>query len=160
MSKQKEKQKSKPPEYVNRKALRNYTVLERVEAGIALEGHEVKSIRAGGLNLRDAFCEVDGGEAWLVDLNISPYSHTSDREINPLRRRRLLLHKRETRKLDTKVKERGFTLIPLKFFFKRGHVKVEIGLCKGKRLYDRKQDVADRDAKRAMEREQKDGDRY
>jgi SsrA-binding protein len=156
----KERQKTKPPEYVNRNALRNYTVVERIEAGVALEGHEVKSIRQGGLNLRDAFCEVKAGEAWLVDLNISPYSHTSDRIIEPRRRRRLLLHKSEIRKLDNKVKEKGFTLIPMKFYFKQGKVKVEIGLCKGKRLFDRKQDVAERDAKRAMEREQKGGDRY
>ena len=156
----KEKEKTKPPEYVNRNAFRNYTVVERVEAGIALEGHEVKSIRQGGLNLRDAFCEVKNGEAWLVDLNISPYSHTSDRTVDPLRRRRLLMHKSEIRKLDSKVKEKGFTLIPLKFYFKQGKVKVEIGLCKGKRLFDRKQDVAERDAKRAMERDKKGGDRY
>jgi SsrA-binding protein len=156
----KEKQKSNLPQYVNRKAFRSYTVLERVEAGIALEGHEVKSLRQGGLNLRDAFCEVVKGEAWIVDLHISVYSHTSDRIIDPLRRRRLLLHKREIRKLDTKVKERGFTLIPLKFYFKRGKVKVEIGLCKGKKLFDRKQDVADRDAKRDMEREQKDREKF
>ena len=156
----KEKNKSKSPEYVNRKAFRNYTVLERVEAGIALEGHEVKSLRQGGLNLRDAFCEVVEGEMWVVDLHISVYSHTSDRTIDPLRRRRLLMHKREIRNLDTKVRERGFTIIPLKFYFKRGKVKVEIGLCKGKKLFDRKQDVADRDAKRDMEREQKDREKF
>ena len=160
MPKNSPKQKPKPPEYINRKALRNYTVLERVEAGIALEGYEVKSIREGGLNLRDAFCEITNGEPWLVDLNISPYSHTTDPGIEPLRRRRLLMHKREIRKLDSKVRERGFTLVPLKFYFKQGKVKVEIGLVKGKRLYDRKQDVADRDAKRAMEREKKGEDRY
>ncbi len=156
----KEKRKRKPPGYINRKAFRSYTVLERVEAGIALQGHEVKSIREGGLNLRDAFCEIVEGEAWLVDLHISPYSHSSDRTIDPLRRRRLLMHRREIRKLDTKVRERGFTLIPLKFYFKQGKVKVEIGLCKGKRLYDHKQDVADRDAKRDMEREQRDREKY
>ena len=160
MPKSPSKQKPKPPEYINRKALRNYTVLERIEAGIALEGYEVKSIREGGLNLRDAFCEIANGEPWLVDLNISPYSHTKDATIEPSRRRRLLMHKREIRKLDSKVRERGFTLIPLKFYFKQGKVKVEIGLVKGKRLFDRKQDVADRDAKRAMEREKKGEEKY
>ena len=160
MTKPKGKQKPRPPEYVNRNAFRNYTIVERIEAGIALEGHEVKSIRQGGLNLRDAFCEVVEGEAWVVDLNISQYQHTADRTIDTLRRRRLLLHKREIRKLDVKVRERGFTLIPLKFYFKQGKVKVEIGLCKGKRLFDRKRDVAERDAKRAMEREQREGEKY
>ncbi len=160
MARDKEKKKSGSPEYVNRAALRNYHIVERVEAGIALEGHEVKSIREGGLNLRDAFCEVSGGEAWVVDLNISAYSHTSDMEVEPSRKRRLLLHRQEIRKLDSKVKERGFTMIPLKIYFRRGKVKIEIGLCRGKKLFDRKQDVADRDAKRAMEREAKDGDKY
>ena len=156
----KKQHKSGPPQYINRNALRNYEVLERVEAGISLQGYEVKSIRQGGLNLRDAFCEVVNREAWLVDLHISTYSHTSDRTIDPLRRRRLLLHKREIRKLDTKVRERGFTLIPLKFFFKQGKVKVEIGLCRGKKLFDKKQDVAERDAKREMEREERGRERY
>ena len=160
MARDKEKKRPGPPEYVNRKAFRNYTIIERIEAGVALEGHEVKSIREGGLNLRDAFCEISGGEGWIVDLNISAYSHTSDMVVEPSRKRRLLLHKREIRKLDSKVKEKGFTMIPLKIYFKRGKVKVEIGLCKGKRLFDRKQDVADRDAKRAMERESKGGDTY
>jgi SsrA-binding protein len=160
MAKEKEKKKPKPPEFVNRKAFHNYLVVERIEAGISLEGHEVKSIRQGGLNLLDAFCDVSGGEAWLVDLHISPYKNTADRAIDPARRRKLLLHKREIKKLDTKVKEKGFTLIPLKFYFKGGKVKVEIGLCKGKRLFDKKQDVADRDAQRAMDRESKGGDSY
>ena len=133
----------------NRKAFHNYFVLERYEAGIALTGTEVKSVRAGALNLKDAYCIVKGGELLVQGMHISPYEKGNIFNHDPVRKRRLLMHKKEIRKLDAKVAQEGFALVPLSVYFKGSLVKVEVGLCKGKKLYDKR----DADAKRQADRE-------
>jgi len=132
----------------NRKAFFNYEVLERAEAGIALVGTEVKSIREGGLNFRDAFVELRGGELFLVGCRIGPYSHGNLMNHAEDRVRKLLLHKREIRKLGGKVTEKGLTLIPLRAYLKRGRVKVEIGLARGKREHDKREAIKRKDIER------------
>jgi len=140
----------------NRKARHEYTIVESMEAGIALLGTEVKSLREGRANLRDSYAVVRGEEIFLKGLHISPYSHTSDPGLDPRRDRKLLMHKREIRKLIGKVQEKGLTLVALKLYFNaRGVVKVELGLARGKRDYDKRRDIADRDARRDAERELK-----
>jgi SsrA-binding protein len=138
----------------NRKAYHDYHIDETYEAGIELKGSEVKSIRSGKLNLRDSFARIDDGEMWLYGVHISPYSHV-DRftQPDPLRPRKLLLHKKEILRLIGKTKEKGFTLIPLKVYFNnRGKAKVEIGLARGKVLHDKRKDISERTAKRDIER--------
>lgn len=142
-----------PPTYVNRKALRDYHVLERFEAGIALAGQEVKSIRAGGANLRDAYGQVKDGEVILFGLHISPYKFATIDPLPPRRPRRLLLKKSEIRKIKAKVDEKGMTLIPLRMYFVRHLVKVEVGICKGKRQYEKRDSIAEKDAERERDRE-------
>jgi len=140
----------------NRKARHEYTIVETMEAGIALLGTEVKSLREGRANLRDSFGVIRDGELLLRGLHISPYSHTSDGELDPRRERKLLMHKVEIAKLIGKVQEKGLTLVALKLYFNRkGIVKVEMGLARGKRDYDKRRDMADRDAKREVERAMK-----
>jgi SsrA-binding protein len=146
------------PTFVNRKALRDYHVLSRYEAGISLAGQEVKSIRAGGLNLRDAYARIKDGEAILYDMHISPYKYANIDPLPPRRPRRLLLNKREIRKLKGAVEEKGMTLIPLKVYFKDHLVKVELGLCKGKRFYEKRETIAKKDAEREKERALRDRD--
>lgn len=141
----------------NRKARHEYTILETTEAGISLMGTEVKSLREGRANLVDAYAVYDNGEVVLRGLHISPYSHTSQTNLDPRRDRKLLLHKREIRRLIGKVKEKGLTLVPLKLYFnKKGIAKVELALAKGKRTYDKRRDIAKRDADRDMRRTLKD----
>ncbi len=124
----------------NRKARHNYIIEDTYEAGIVLLGPEVKSIRDGQINLKDGYVEIRGGEAWLHNVHISPYPFaTNTARPDPLRPRKLLLHKREIRKLQGKVQERGYTLIPLKVYLSKGKVKVEIGLAKGKKIYDKRE---------------------
>ncbi len=124
----------------NRKARHNYIIEDTYEAGIVLLGPEVKSIRDGRINLKDGYVEIRGGEAWLHNVHISPYPFaTNTARPDPLRPRKLLLHKREIRKLQGKVQERGYTLIPLKVYLSKGKVKVEIGLAKGKKIYDKRE---------------------
>ncbi len=132
----------------NRKALFNYEVLERAEAGIVLRGTEVKSIREGGLHFRDAFVEFRGGELFLVGCRIGPYSHGNLMNHAEGRDRKLLLHKREIQKLGGKVTEKGLTLIPLRAYLKRGRVKVEIGLARGKRTHDKRESIKRKDIER------------
>jgi SsrA-binding protein len=140
----------------NRKARHEYTIVETVEAGIALVGTEVKSLREGKANLTDAYADFDRGEVVLRGFHISRYSHTSQVDLDPRRDRRLLLHKSEIRRLIGKVREKGLTLVPLKLYFNpRGMVKVELALAKGKKTYDKRRTIADRDAKRDAEREWK-----
>ena len=139
----------------NRKAFHDYFVLDRFEAGIELAGTEVKSIRAGQLNLKDAFCIVKDGELFLRGMHISPYEHGNLFNRDPVRPRRLLMHKREIRKLHAQVQQEGVALIPLSVYFKDSRVKVELGLCKGKKLYDKRDAAAVRDAKRDMDRAMK-----
>jgi len=144
----------------NRKARHEFTIVETVEAGIALMGTEVKSLREGRANLRDAFAVTEREEVTLRGLHISPYSHTSQTRLDPRRDRKLLLHKREIRRLIGKVREKGLTLVPLKLYFNdRGIAKVELALAKGKRSYDKRRDIAERDADRDMERALKDKQR-
>ena len=141
----------------NKKARHDYQILETLEAGIALLGTEVKSLREGRANLRDSYAVVQDGEVYLKGLHISPYSHTSDNKLDPRRDRKLLLNRAEIRKLIGKVQEKGLTLVALKLYFNpRGIAKVELGLARGKRAYDKRRDLAERDAKRAVERAMKD----
>lgn len=139
----------------NREAYHEYFVEEKLEAGIELFGTEVKSIRAGTLNLKDAWCGVKNGELFVNQMHISPYEKGNIFNKDPRRSRRLLMHRREISRLYGKVKQDGYALIPLSVYFKNSHVKLEIGLCKGKKLYDKRQDAAIRDAKREMERAMK-----
>ena len=139
----------------NREAYHEYFVEEKLEAGIELFGTEVKSIRAGTLNLKDAWCGVKNGELFVNQMHISPYEKGNIFNKDPRRPRRLLMHRREISRLYGKVKQDGYALIPLSVYFKNSHVKLEIGLCKGKKLYDKRQDAAIRDAKREMERAMK-----
>jgi len=142
----------------NRKARHDYEILETIEAGIVLRGTEVKSLREGRLNMRDSYATIEGGEVILHGLHISPYSHTSERGLDPRRDRKLLLNKKEINRLSGKVKERGLTLVPLKLYFNdRGIAKIELGLAKGKRAYDKRRVIAERDMKREMDREMKGG---
>ncbi|MGI5838111.1 MAG: SsrA-binding protein SmpB [bacterium] len=137
----------------NRKARHDYFIEETYEAGIALTGTEVKSLRAGKANLRDSYARIENGEIYLFNAHISPYDQGNRFNHDPLRVRKLLLHRMEINRLLGKVKEKGLTLIPLRIYFnERGLAKVEIGLARGKKLYDKRDDIAERDAKREMAR--------
>jgi SsrA-binding protein len=136
----------------NRKARYEYEILQRLEAGIVLMGSEVKALRGGRVNLGDGFAEIKGGEAWLVKLHIGPYEMANRQNHDPFRRRKLLLNRREIRKLLPKLEEGGKTLIPLKVYFKHGRVKVEIALARGKKLHDKRDDKAKKDADRQIAR--------
>lgn len=142
----------------NKKARHDYAILETFEAGIALRGTEVKSLREGNANLRDSYAAIEGGEVVLHGLHISPYSHTSDRKLEPVRDRKLLMNRAEIRKLTGKVKEKGLTLVALKLYFNpRGIVKVELGLAKGKKLHDKRDAIAERESRRDLDRVMKRG---
>ena len=136
----------------NRKAFHDYFIEDKYEAGIELAGTEVKSIRLGAVNLRDAFCSVKGGEMFLYGMHVSPYEKGNIFNKDPRRTRKLLLHRREIRKLQAKVQQDGYSLIPLSLYFSGPRVKVELALAKGKKLYDKREDAARRDAKREMDR--------
>ncbi len=132
----------------NRKARHDYHIEETIEAGIALQGTEVKSLRLGRVNLRDSFARVQNGEVFLHGVHISPYEQGNRFNHDPLRVRKLLLHKREIRRLAAKVQEQGYTLVPTKLYFKNGKCKVELALAKGKKLYDKRDSIAKREAER------------
>lgn len=136
----------------NRKAYHDYSIHETYEAGISLRGTEVKSLREGRANLKDSYVIVKDGEAFLLNCHISPYSHGNILNHEPLRTRKLLLHKREINKLWGNISQKGFTLIPLKIYFKKGKAKVEIGLAKGKRQYEKRAAIKEKEAKREVER--------
>ena len=136
----------------NKKAYHDYFVDEKYEAGIALFGTEVKSLRAGAVNLTDSYCEIKNGELFAVGVHISPYEKGNIFNREPLRDKKLLMHKKEILKLHGLVSQKGFTLVPLSLYFSGAHVKMEIGLCRGKKLYDKRDDIAKNDAKRTMER--------
>ena len=140
----------------NREAYHEYFVEEEMEAGIELCGTEVKSIRKGTLNLKDAWCGIKDGQLILNQMHISPYDHGNIFNRDPRKPRRLLMHKREIMRLFGKVKQDGYSLIPLTVYFKGSLVKVKIGLCKGKKLYDKRQSAAERDAKRQIDRAMKE----
>ena len=136
----------------NKKAYHDKFVLETYEAGIELCGTEVKSIRSGKINLKDSWCSIDGGEIFVNGMHISPYEQGNIFNRDPMRVRRLLMHKREINRLFGVTKQQGLTLIPLSVYFLNGRAKLEIGLCKGKKNYDKREDMARRDAKRDIER--------
>ena len=140
----------------NPKAYHDYFVEEKYEAGIELAGTEVKSIRAGTMHLKEAWCQIQDGELWIKQMHVSPYEHGNLFNRDPVRPRRLLMHRREIMSLLGKVKQDGYALIPLSVYLKNSHVKVELGLCKGKKLYDKREDAAKRDAKRQIDRAMKE----
>ena len=137
----------------NKKAFHDYFIEDTYEAGIALAGTEVKSLRMGKCSIKEAFVRIENGEVWIYGMNISPYEKGNIFNKDPLRVRKLLLHSYEINKLDGKLKEKGLTLVPLKVYFKDSLVKVEIGVAKGKKLYDKRQDIAKKDQRRAAERD-------
>jgi len=143
------------PVATNRKAFHNFEILDRAEAGLALVGTEVKSIRDGGLNFRDSFVEFKGGELFLVGCRIGPYSHGNLMNHSEDRDRKLLLHKREILKLGGKATERGLTIVPLRAYFKNGRVKLEIGLARGKKSHDKRESIKRRDIERETQAEVK-----
>jgi SsrA-binding protein len=134
----------------NRKARHEYMVLDTVEAGLVLTGTEVKSFRLGTINLTEGFARIKNGEVWLEGVHVSPYKQGSYANVDPLRDRKLLLHRKEIRRLFARLSEKGVTLIPLKVYFKKNVAKVLLGICRGKREYDKRQDLAKRDAEREM----------
>lgn len=140
----------------NKKAYHDYFVLEEYEAGIELFGTEVKSIREGRVNLKDAWCSIDNGEIFVNGMHISPYEQGNIFNRDPLRKKRLLMHKREIHKLYGTVKQQGLTLIPLSVYFKKGKAKIKVGLCKGKKIYDKRDVAAKKEANRSIDREIKE----
>jgi len=144
----------------NRKARRDYEILETMEAGIVLRGTEVKSLRAGAAHLKDSYAAVDQGELFLYNAHISPYEQGNRFNHEPERTRKLLMHEREIKRLLGKIREKGLTLVPLRVYFNdKGRAKVELGLAKGRRSYDKRREIADRDARREMQRALREKDR-
>ncbi len=143
----------------NKKAFHDYFVDEKYEAGIALYGTEVKSLRAGAVNLKDSYCHIEGGEIFAVGMHISPYEQGNIFNRDPLREKKLLMHKREIMKLHGLISREGYTLVPLSLYFSGSHVKVEVGLCRGKKLYDKRDAAAKKQADRDIERYTKSRDR-
>ncbi len=144
----------------NRKAWHDYQVLETFEAGIVLQGTEVKSLRDGRANLKDSYASLQGEEVFLHNLHISPYSHGNINNHDPERTRKLLLHRKEIKKLIGKTQEKGLTLVPLRLYFKRGKAKVELAVGRGKKHYDKRRDIAKRESDRELKREMKQRQRH
>lgn len=136
----------------NRKAAHDYFLEDRFEAGIALQGTEIKSVRAGRVSLKEAYVRIEHGEAWLVNAHIAPYDPASTQNHDPRRQRKLLLHRRQIQRAAEDLKLRGYTLVPTKLYLKRGRAKLEIALAKGKRQYDKRRELARREAEREIER--------
>ena len=153
-------QKGVKPIAQNKKAYHDYFVEETYECGLSLMGTEVKSMRQGKVNLKESFCILRGGEVFAEGMHISPYDHGNIFNQDPLRVRRLLAHKTEIRRLHQQCKLQGYTLVPLSLYFKHGRVKMEVGLCKGKKLYDKRADAAKRDAKRSIDRAVKSNGKF
>jgi len=141
----------------NKKARFNYTITESLECGIELKGTEVKSVKAGNISFPDAFAEIINGEVWLKQMHISEYFYSSVFNHEPDRPKKLLLHRDEIKRLNRKIEEKGVTLIPLDFYLKNGRVKVNLGLCRGKKQYDKRADIRERDVQRDMQREFRKG---
>ena len=148
MAEKSEREKAQKIVAENRKALFDYHIVDTLEAGLVLLGTEVKAIREGRVNLRDSYGKIENGEVWLFNVNISPYSHRGYADHEPLRRRKLLLHRDEIRKLVGKVAERGFTLVPLRLYFKNGRVKVALSLARGKNAPDKRETIRRRETDR------------
>ena len=144
----------------NKKAFHEYFIEERYEAGIELFGTEVKSIRNGGVSLKEAWCSIKNGELFLRQMHISPYEHGSFSNQDPLRPKRLLMHKKEIMQLGSKTQQQGYALVPLSVYFKDSRVKVEIALAKGKKLHDKRSAAAEKDARRTMDRAMKERNQY
>lgn len=140
----------------NKKAYHDYFVLEEYEAGIELFGTEVKSIRQGRVNLKDAWCSIDNGEIFVNGMHISPYEQGNIFNREPLRKKKLLMHKKEIHKLYGTIKQQGLTLIPLSVYFNKGKAKIKVGLCKGKKIYDKRDVAAKKEANRSIDREIKE----
>src|SRR5258708_5409576 len=138
---------------VNRRARHEYEILETYEAGLVLVGTEVKSLRAGRVNFADAFCRIENDEAWLYNMHINPFEMGNRWNVEPLRKRKLLLHHGEIEELRAQTEQKGLTIVPLALFFQRGFAKLEIGLARGKKLYDKREDIAERDRQREAQRE-------
>ena len=139
----------------NKKAWHEYFIEETYEAGIELFGTEVKSVRAGNVNLKDAYCSIDSGELFVRQMHISPYEHGNIFNRDPMRPKKLLMHKKEILKLFGLVAQKGYTLVPLQLYFKGSHVKVQVGLCRGKKLYDKRDSAAEKQANRDIDRQMK-----
>ena len=137
----------------NKKAYHDYFVDEKYEAGLVLHGTEVKSLRMGKCSIKESFIRIENGEVWVYGMHISPYEMGNIFNKDPLRPKKLLMHKAEIHKLLGKIKEKGFTLVPLQVYFKDGRAKIEIGLCRGKKLYDKRQDIAKKDQRREAEKD-------
>lgn len=137
---------------LNRKAFHDYFVEETYEAGIELVGTEVKSLRQGTVNIKDSYCSIDEGELFVIGMHISPYEKGNIYNKDPLRKRKLLMHKKEIIKLFSLVSKQGYSLVPISLYFKNSRIKMSVGLCKGKKLYDKREDIAKRDAKRNIDR--------
>ena len=137
----------------NKKAYHDYFVDEKIEAGLVLHGTEVKSLRMGKCSIKESFIRIENGEMFVYGMHISPYEKGNIFNKDPLRIKKLLLHKSEINKLTGKIKEKGFTIVPLQVYFKEGKAKMEIGLCRGKKLYDKRADIAKKDMKREAEKE-------
>jgi SsrA-binding protein len=148
----KKKKKATAGAISNPKARHDYTILDSFEAGIVLQGSEVKSIRQGNASLREAFASVRDGEVWLIQMHVAPYADAGYSQHDPLRNRKLLLHKREIDRLALKIKQQGLTLVPLRLYFAHGLAKVELGLAKGKRIYDKREDLKAKDARMQVDR--------
>ncbi|MEE3374852.1 MAG: SsrA-binding protein SmpB [Acutalibacteraceae bacterium] len=144
----------------NKKAYHDYFVLESFEAGIELFGTEVKSVRQGKVNLKDAWCSIEKGEIYVNGMHISPYEFGNIFNRDPMRKRRLLMHKREINRLYGQLKQQGLTLIPLSAYFNRGRLKIQVGLCKGKKNYDKRESIARKDAEREAARELRSRNQY
>ena len=144
----------------NRKAYHDYFVDEKYEAGIALFGTEVKSIRQGSVNLKDSYCSIKGGELFLIGMHVSPYEKGNIFNREPLRDRKLLMHKREIMKLGGLMTQKGYTLVPLSLYFSGKNVKVELGLCRGKKLYDKRDALAEKQTNREIDRRMRDQSKY
>ncbi len=141
----------------NRKAKFEFFLLERFEAGLSLQGSEIKSIRAGQISLAEAYVQTDGKDAWLINAHIAPYEQANRFNHDPRRSRRLLLHKREIRELWNAVRQKGVTIVPVQVYLKNGRAKVEVAVAKGKKLYDKRHEIAKRDQAREIERETRGG---
>ncbi|MFZ3100796.1 MAG: SsrA-binding protein SmpB [Desulfitobacteriaceae bacterium] len=144
----------------NRKAFHDYFVEERVEAGIILTGTEIKSVRNSRVNLKDSYARIENGELWLYQMHISPYEQGNRFNHDPLRKRKLLLHRSEIVKLIGKIQLQGLTIIPIKMYLKQGLAKIELAVCRGKKNYDKRQDMAEKDAKREIERNMRERNKY
>ncbi len=147
-----EAKKHNAPTIDNRRVRHEYHILDSLEAGLALTGTEVKSIRQGGVSLNEAYARFRDGEAWLLGMHVPPYKQGSFSNVDPNRPRKLLLHKEQIDDLQSRVKEKGLTIVPLRMYFTRGKVKVQLGLARGKKMWDKREDIAKRDAERELQR--------